>query len=140
MTLSFAERMALVTTGLGLLHHMDHVLRFDHSGWPFRPEVTPFTYSLFVYPVIALVLALRGRPRVRVGLSVLLFLFPTLAHTFLETPVDQYHTWARLSQVNLLHVSAPGVGVAAVAIAFLLSLSALVTLIAFWREARHSPS
>jgi len=140
MTLSFAERMTLVTTGFGFLHHMDHVLRFDHSGWPFKPEVTPFTYSLFVYLVIALVLALRGWPRVRVGLSLLLFLFPTLAHIFLETPVDQYNTWARLSQVNLLHVSAPGFGVAAVAITFLLSLLALVTLIAFWREAQHSPS
>lgn len=140
MTLSFAERMTLATTGFGLLHHMDHVLRFDHSGWPFKPEVTPFTYSLFVYPVIALVLVLRGWPRVRVGLSLLLFLFPTLAHIFLETPVEQYHTWASLPQVNLLHVSAPGFGVAAVAITFLLSLSALVTLIAFWRQAQHSPS
>ena len=25
---------------VGLIHHMDHVLRFDHSGWPFRPEVS----------------------------------------------------------------------------------------------------
>jgi len=31
---------------VGIIHHTDHVLRFDHSGWPFRPEVNPFTFSL----------------------------------------------------------------------------------------------
>jgi len=31
---------------------LDHVLRVDHSGWPFRPGVTPFTFSLIVYPVV----------------------------------------------------------------------------------------
>lgn len=37
--LSTAEKLALVTTGIGVLHHADHVLRVNHSGWPFRPEV-----------------------------------------------------------------------------------------------------
>jgi hypothetical protein len=35
-----------------VLHHVDHVLRFDHSGWPFKAEVTPFTFSLLVNRVI----------------------------------------------------------------------------------------
>jgi hypothetical protein len=49
-------------TGLSLVHHVDHVLR-DATGWPLTGEVNPFTYSLFVYPVIAvgLTLSLRGR-------------------------------------------------------------------------------
>ena len=33
----------------GLLHHVDHVVRGKHSGWPFVEEVTPFTFSLLVY-------------------------------------------------------------------------------------------
>jgi hypothetical protein len=36
---------------VGLLHHTDHVLRFDHSGWPFRASVNPFTFSLLAYPI-----------------------------------------------------------------------------------------
>ena len=31
---------------IGLVHHTDHVLRVDHSGWPFRPDVNPFTVSM----------------------------------------------------------------------------------------------
>lgn len=47
---------------LSVTHHLDHVLR-GATGWPLTDEVNPFTYSLFVYPVIAvgLVLSLRGR-------------------------------------------------------------------------------
>lgn len=37
---------------LGILHHIDHILRVDHSGWPFREVVTPFTFSLFAYPIL----------------------------------------------------------------------------------------
>ena len=36
---------------VGLIHHADHVLRFDHSGWPFRASVNPFTFSLLAYPI-----------------------------------------------------------------------------------------
>ena len=32
-----------------VLHHADHVIRGNHSGWPFEAEVTPFTYSLLIY-------------------------------------------------------------------------------------------
>jgi hypothetical protein len=48
-----SEWLMLLSGGLGVLHHIDHVLRFDHSGWPFREIVTPFTYSLLVYPLLA---------------------------------------------------------------------------------------
>lgn len=133
---SRAERLALVTTCLGIAHHIDHVLRYDHSGWPFKREVTPFTFSLLVYVVIALIFAMRRFPRVRVGLSAVLFLFPTLAHVFLETPTDQYRTWAHAPDVNLLHVRAPAAGIAAVVITVLLSAFALAVAIAFWKEAQ----
>ncbi len=140
MKLTFAEKVALVAMGFGLLHHVDHVLRYDHSGWPFKPEVTPFTYTLLVYPVFALLLLLRSWPRVRVAMALLLFLFPVLAHTFLETPADQYRTWAHLPEVNLLHTTSAVFGAGAVAIACLLSLSTFVMLIAFWQEARRRAS
>src|SRR5438874_1430724 len=51
--------LALALTVLSGLHFVDHVIRgslvlhhhldasWDHSGWPFEPSVTPFTFSLF---------------------------------------------------------------------------------------------
>ncbi|WP_254272697.1 hypothetical protein [Haloarcula marina] len=48
---------------LGAAHHVDHVVRGNHVGWPITGQVNPFTYSLVVYPVVAigLVLTLSGR-------------------------------------------------------------------------------
>jgi hypothetical protein len=137
--MSLAERLAVATTVLGVAHHVDHVLRFDHSGWPFKAEVTPFTFSLLVYVVIALIFSMRHYPRVRVALAGLLFIFPTVAHVTLETPADQYHTWAHQPAVNLLHISAPAAGVAAVVVTILLSLLAFSTFVSFWQEARSRP-
>jgi hypothetical protein len=39
------QKLVLVAIPLGLLHHADHVGRADHSSWPFRPEVGPFTFT-----------------------------------------------------------------------------------------------
>jgi hypothetical protein len=47
-----SETLLSIAIMLGLLHHIDHVLRFDHSGWPFRTQVTPFTFSLLAYPLL----------------------------------------------------------------------------------------
>jgi hypothetical protein len=35
-----------------VLHHVDHVARGNHSGWPFQAEVTLFTFSLLIYALI----------------------------------------------------------------------------------------
>jgi predicted anti-sigma-YlaC factor YlaD len=131
-----AETWALWTTFFGLLHHADHVLRVNHSGWPFLAEVTPFTYSLAVYPLIAVLLWARGWPRFRAGLAGLLFLFPTVSHVTLETPVTQYRTWAHRPAVNMLGVQSPAMGTVAVAITLLLSAAAFMTFLGFWRKAR----
>jgi hypothetical protein len=50
-------------TVFSLLHHVDHVARGNHSGWPFQAEVTPFTFSLLIYALIlpAIYLTARGR-------------------------------------------------------------------------------
>jgi hypothetical protein len=66
--------MLLGVVALAFLHHLDHVLRADNSGWPFTPDVTPFTISLLVYPIVVLdFVLLRHRPWVRVGLVAVLF-------------------------------------------------------------------
>ena len=81
-----------LTIGAGLLHHIDHVLRVDHSGWPFRPEVNPFTFSLLAY--LILLFALFGPRRLFWLRWVLLLLgvaFTIFAHTVLETPGMQVH-------------------------------------------------
>jgi hypothetical protein len=50
-------------TVFSVLHHVDHVVRGNHSGWPFQAEVTPFTFSLLIYALIlpGIYLTARGR-------------------------------------------------------------------------------
>lgn len=50
-------------TIFSMLHHTDHVIRGNHSGWPFQAKVTPFTFSLLIYALIlpAIHLTARGR-------------------------------------------------------------------------------
>jgi hypothetical protein len=50
-------------TVFSVLHHTDHVVRGNHSGWPFQVEVTPFTFSLLIYALIlpGIYLTARGR-------------------------------------------------------------------------------
>lgn len=45
---------------LAALHHLDHVLRGTHVGWPVTPDVNTFTYTLLIYPLIALGFLLRS--------------------------------------------------------------------------------
>jgi hypothetical protein len=40
--------LGIVVTVFGVLHHVDHAVRGNHSGWPFKEKVTPFTYSLLI--------------------------------------------------------------------------------------------
>ena len=103
------------------MHHLDHVLRVDHSGWPFLPGVTPFTASLLVYPVVYAAYRARARPAVAAALVGLVFVLLQGAHTFLETPRQQYDVWASgvshrpetPGQPDLLHVASPALGAAA---------------------------
>jgi hypothetical protein len=55
--------LGCVVTVFGVLHHVDHVVRGNHSGWPFVEEVTPFTFSLLVYALLlpGIFMNLRGR-------------------------------------------------------------------------------
>ena len=140
---SLSEKLLLLAAALTAVHHVDHVLRADHSGWPFLPQVTPFTFSLLVYPLFLSVYLLRTRPWYRVGGAAVLFLFATLSHTFLETPWDQYHTWAygstfagHVGEHNLLGHDSKALGVCAVVVTVLLSLTLLAALLALIKDAR----
>jgi hypothetical protein len=143
--LSHGEWVLLAVVGLAFLHHVDHVLRADNSGWPFTAEVTPFTASLLVYPIFALdFLLLRRRPWVRVGLVAVLFAALQVTHAVFEPPSHQYGTWAEgassipraLGQPNLLEAASPVLGALSVAVSGLLSLAVLVALVLLAREAR----
>lgn len=53
----------IVAIVLGVVHHADHIIRGNHMGWPLISQVTPFTFSLLLYPIalIDLYLIFRGR-------------------------------------------------------------------------------
>ncbi len=55
--------LGCVVTVLAVLHHVDHVVRGNHSGWPFEEAVTPFTFSLLIYALLlpGIFMNLRGR-------------------------------------------------------------------------------
>lgn len=44
-------------------HHLDHIVRGNHVGWPVTSEVNAFSASLVIYPLIlgGLALSLSGR-------------------------------------------------------------------------------
>jgi hypothetical protein len=144
---TLGEWMLLGVVALAFLHHLDHVLRADNSGWPFTPDITPFTISLLVYPIFALdFLLLRDRPWVRVGLVAVLFVALQVTHAIVEPPADQYGTWANgisavphaLGQPNLLDTASPVLGALSVAVSGLLSVAVLAALVLLAREARTS--
>lgn len=44
--------LTLVAGGMSLGHHLDHVVRGNHVGWPVSGEVNAFTASLAIYPIV----------------------------------------------------------------------------------------
>ena len=67
--------LGCVVTVLAALHHVDHVVRGNHSGWPSQEAVTPFTFSLLIYALLlpGIYMNLRGRVAGRWWLFVALF-------------------------------------------------------------------
>lgn len=135
--------LLLLALALAVLHHADHVLRVDHSGWPFRPDVTPFTFSLLAYPMI--LFALLGPLRTFWWRWLLLALgaaLTVLAHIDLETPAMQFAMWAHGRSLdpdaagmhNLLGVRSPVLGVAAVVIGMALNVTAVLAAVAMLRD------
>ena len=129
---SRAERLVRLTTVLAVVHHIDHVLRVDNNGWPFRSEVTPFTYSFLIYAIITVVWLARGR--LRIGASAVLALFTIVTHAWLDTPAAQYLTWSARPEANWLAASSPVLGAGAVLLTFLVPLAAIGVFVAFVRS------
>jgi len=135
---------------VGGLHHVDHVLRVDHSGWPFRADVNPFTFSLVAYPI--LLFALLGPERwfwlrwagVAVGASFTLF-----AHVWIESPQMQYAMWAYNRSLepglwnirNLCGAQSGTMGVIAVAISMTLNILLVTVMVTMLTDGiRSRPS
>jgi hypothetical protein len=128
----------------GLLHHADHVLRADHSGWPFQAEVTPFTFSLLIYPMLLADYVVRRKPWIRVGLLSAGLSFLLLVHTTVETPADLYYTWSSGASTteanpgipNLLEVASPTIGLLSNVVLLSLCATLIATLFFAVRQAR----
>ena len=58
---------AASVTVFGIFHHVDHVVRGNHSGWPFHEAVTPFTFSLLIYALLLPGLYLTAKGRLMAG-------------------------------------------------------------------------
>jgi hypothetical protein len=131
--------LLIATTVVGACHHVDHVLRVDHSGWPFLPQVTPFTFSLTAYPILAF--ALFGPARLFWLRWSLLFAgagFTLFAHAMIESPAMQYAMWAYNRSLepelwsvrNLCGVRSGPLGIAAVIVSMALNVLLVTTAIA----------
>lgn len=138
------RRLLIAAIAIGLMHHIDHVLRVDHSGWPFRRDVNPFTYSLVAYPV--LLFALLGPARAiwwRWGGLAVGTVFTLFAHVRIETPQMQYAMWAynrslepRLWSIrNLCGVESDAMGWIAVVVAMVLNVLLVTATVAVLRDA-----
>ena len=96
------QKLIVVIVPLGLLHHADHVGRADHSSWPFRSELGPFTFTLLIYPVLVVAFLARRGSWLRAAALGIVALFTLVAHTLIEPPGQIYGTWA-----NNLSTDAP---------------------------------
>lgn len=131
-----SRRFLTVALALALCHHVDHALRVDHSGWPFRDAVTPFTYSLGAYPVI--LFAAFGPARafwIRWALLVGATAFTLYAHTAIESPAAQFHMWAHNRSLhqyggpNALNAQSQLMGALSVVVGMALNLVAVVACV-----------
>ena len=136
---TFTKRLLYVAIGFGIAHHIDHILRVDHSGWPFIAKVTPFTFSLLAYPILAFVLIGPARSFWLRWATLVAGTAATLAaHIWIETPRMQYAMWAynrslepQLSAVrNLCGIESGPLGMASVVIAMELNVLLVTAAIA----------
>ena len=146
--LSLAEKLVVAVIGLGLVHHADHVLRADHYGFPFKPQVTLFTFTLGFYVIFATVLWARSHPWYRVWAMAFVVVATLFAHTMIEPPQQIWGTWAdNVSRPaplftpdgskNQLNVESPLLAVLAIVEVLLLQAVMIGALVLFIGEARR---
>ena len=135
---------AASVTIFGFFHHVDHVVRGNHSGWPFEQEVTPFTFSLLIYVLLVPGLYLTWRGRLMAGYwlftaAVLIALVPSVHFVGedREAPIGDIYAvyenplWGFLALVDFAGFIASLVVLAGVAIQ---------ALRLAWRRSRQKPS
>lgn len=140
--------LLLTGAALGLLHQADHILRYDHSGWPFRPELSLFTFS-WVFFALGLAPLVMRRPWLRLLPVALVLVGVQAAHVFIETPHDQYSVWATgvshdpgtVGEPNLLGIMSPLLGSLAAGVSIAISVCFLAALTSLTADARlaHRP-
>jgi hypothetical protein len=145
------ERLVVAIVPLGLLHHLDHVPRGDHSGWPFRPEPTAFTFTLLIYPLLGIAWYVRDKPWIRVWIVGIIAAFVVLAHTLIEPPQQIYGTWAYNRSTdavlysvdpehihNLLNIESPFLGAAAALLAVMVTALLVIAFVVAVGDARRA--
>ena len=134
---------------LAVVHLADHALRgervhdhglnpsWDHSGWPFKSAVTPYTFSLVLVLAILVVglwgtYAGRLRAGYWLGAAIVLGALVTLVHFVptrqQETPSIIFRSWVGL----------PTVGVVAVAVTFAIVVMLLILAVTAVRIGRRT--
>jgi hypothetical protein len=103
-----SDVLAWTSIGVGVLHHVDHVLRGNHSGFPFTAQVTVFTPTLLLYPLALGGLYFDAGPLYWVVFDSAALIGVVGVHLALEPPGHVYHPWVDRS--NLLGVRAPVLG------------------------------
>ncbi|MBC7935591.1 MAG: hypothetical protein H7Y86_09605 [Rhizobacter sp.] len=143
MIITRSTKLLWLSIALSIVHHADHILRIDHSGWPFLQRISPFTYSLLVYPIFGFIFLVNKKLWFRVAAMAILFLFSTTAHIFFEPMKDKFQTWAygsnlahHVGEQNMLDYNAEWLGVCSIIIAVALSLVLSITLLSFIKDAR----
>lgn len=143
--LSLAEKILAVSLPFGVLHHIDHVLRVDHSGWPFQSEISPFTFTLLIYPAIYLVHKYKDKKKFVASVLGFISIFLIFAHTMTEPPQQVYTTWAQnistdaplfrsSGERNLLNQKLPLIGFISVSIHAAITLLILSAFLVSLRD------
>lgn len=108
------DTLIWVTLGFGVLHHTDHVVRGNHSGFPFTSHVTAFTPTLLVYPLVLGGMALDAGPLYWTIFDASALVGVMAIHATLEPLPDIYDPWA--DGTNRTGVRSPAMGVVALTI------------------------
>ncbi|TDO92833.1 hypothetical protein C8D81_0602 [Enemella evansiae] len=64
--------LTAIAVVFSLGHHLDHVIRGNHVGWPLTDQVTVFTISLGIYPILLAAVLLYRAGRIGAGVWALL--------------------------------------------------------------------
>ncbi|WP_179256041.1 hypothetical protein [Enemella evansiae] len=64
--------LTAIAVVFSLGHHVDHVIRGNHVGWPLTDQVTVFTISLGIYPILLAAVLLYRAGRIGAGVWALL--------------------------------------------------------------------